>query len=160
MEENVINTENEELNLAEMVKDYKENYVPKEKYEKVTQDYNNLVKSVLNGEEIAVPKDRKELEDRMRSLLEELNHPDNYNDIQYMDKMLQWRDVVMELGYADPAAPNGIKIHATEADEIAAENWANYHKAAIEYADGSNSAYIGETQRRMVESGLPSMKKR
>lgn len=145
--------EGTEANVADILLDYKNNYVPKEEYDKLKKEHTDVIRKVLNGEDVeSMPTDRKSLQEREAELMDIALHPQRYNDTDYMESILDLREVMMALGKPDPMLPLGKKITPTEEDKAAVERYVNYHRNALDYADGDDSIYINETQRGMIDT--------
>lgn len=116
----------------EEVLDIKQNYVKKEEYAKVQEDYRKLVNSILEGGDLpaqqnsnggkGVDKDqlRKELYDPNKSL----------TNLEYVEKTLKLREEIMREGGKDPFLPTGIKGNPYQNDQEQANAEASAAKVA------------------------------
>lgn len=125
----------------EQVLDIQKNYVKKEKYDKAVEDYNKLVKSVLDGsdiENLSGDSDSPKISD----LRKELYDPDsNLTNLEYVEKTLQLRKAIIEETGRDPFLPTGIKEKITEADAAQAEKTAQLLQACVDEANGDPEVF-------------------
>ena len=127
----------------------KENTVPKEKFDKLQDDYKKLFKAYANGERDAshppaAPVDLKKL--RKETFFGELNNLD------YIKNILKIREETIARGGDDPFVPRGSKVVATDEDYIAAQRVADGLQACIDYADGDSEVFTNELQRITVDT--------
>ena len=150
--ENITSEEqNPEVNYLEIIKDYKENYVSKEKYNKVIADNNALTKMFMEDGNITVaPQEAPAANvDELRQAL--FTEHCELNNLQYVSKALELREALMSRGEADPFLPIYSKDNPTAEDVEKAENAASVFKECIEYADGDSQLFTQELMRRTVD---------
>lgn len=132
------------------INELKANTVDRAAYDKLKQENQQLLNSLVNGEtitqEVEAP-DIKELQDSL------FGH-DGFDgsNLEYMQKVLALRDTIMSAGGTDPFLPWGKKITPTQEDVDTAERVANVLKECIEYAEGDSDVFTNELQRRMIDS--------
>lgn len=143
----------------EALREMKEKTVPKEVYEQIKAENKKLLQSLINGETIegsAVPTNpdvaelRKDLFSRDGSL----------TNLEYAEKALQLRDILINEGKPDPFLPYGHHISPTNEDIEAANRVAKVLKECIDYAEGDSDLFTSELQRSMVDVPNPRAKGR
>lgn len=149
--ENLENLENvEQESTADIIADIKANHVPKSKYERLEADYNKVLNAIRNNEEIEIKQEEKPDINQLRRELytEDCNE---LNDIQYVQKTLQLRQAIIDEGGQDPFVPFGKQHGPEESDFATAERAAQIFQECVDYADGDNSLFIAELQRRTMD---------
>lgn len=126
----------------------KQNSVERSKYDQLRAENKRLLDSIVNGQsvEIAQPKVKKDI----NVLRNELFNGENTN-LSYITKTLELRDALMENGEMDPFLPSGNQIAPTDEDVKTANKVAEVLKECVEYAEGDNSVFTNELQRRMID---------
>lgn len=150
MEENEKLDTTEEVDYIETIKQLKNNSVSKADYQKLKDENQKLLKSIINGETI----DSAAIEKPdIIELRKELYSGDNqFNNLEYITKVLTLRDAIMEAGQPDPFLPFGEKTVPTNEDIEAATRVGDILKECIEYAEGDSIVFTNELQRRMVDT--------
>lgn len=138
-----------EKNYAKAIAELKAKTVSREDYQKLEEQNKQLLDAIINGNGGQdSPEDKTK-----RASIEELRK-DLYVDkktmtnLEYWEKTLQLRELLMEQGKTDPFVPVGHKVKATSADYAAAENVASGIKECIEAAGGDPVAFNNELRRR------------
>ena len=141
---------NDSTDYIEAIKEIKQNSVDKAKYNQLKEENQRLLKSLVNGETI-----QQEVEPvDVNQLRKELCSKDaDYNNLDYMTKVMQLRDTLIEKGEKDPFLPWGKKITPSQEDVDTAERVANIVKECIDYAEGDSMVFTNELQRRMIDTG-------
>lgn len=134
----------------EAIKEIKQNSVDKEKYNRLKEENQKLLQSLVNGETI-----KQEVEPvDVNQLRKELFSQDaDYNNLDYMTKVMTLRDALIEQGEKDPFLPWGQKITPSEEDVNTANRVAEIVKDCIDYAEGDSAVFTNELQRRMIDTG-------
>lgn len=143
-------TVNDSNDYIEAIREIKQNSVDKAKYNQLKEENQRLLKSLVNGETIqqeAQPVD-------IAAIRKELFSTDaDYNNLDYMTKVMALRDTLIEKGEKDPFLPWGDKITPSQEDVDTAERVASIVKECIDYAEGDSMAFTNELQRRMIDTG-------
>ena len=125
----------------EEVLDIKKNFVKKEDYDKLQNDYKKLVKDVLDGADITNPNGESD-SPKISDLRKELYGPDsNLNNLEYVEKTLQLRKLIIEETGKDPFLPSGIKETPSEADIAAAARTAELMQKCVDEANGDPEVF-------------------
>ena len=154
--------ENEELNNAvsqqenvtdnvdyiEAIKEMKQNTVDKATYNKLKEENEQLLNSLVNGETIDVPK-KEEVD--IDALRKDLFNNDQTN-LQYIEKALKLREALLEKGEKDPFLPYGKNIIPTDEDIATADRVARVLQECVDYADGDSDIFTNELQRITVDT--------
>lgn len=133
------------VDYIEAIKELKNSTVPKEDYNKLREENQKLLKSLVNGETIEVaaetPVDVNELRKELFSADSDLSNLD------YATKAVQLRDAIIAQGGKDPFLPWGKQIAPTQDDIESAEKVAEALKMCIEYAEGDSEIFTNELMR-------------
>lgn len=134
------------IDYVQAINDLKANSVPKDQYTKLKDENARLLKSIINGEEVEIPK--TEVVD-INALRQELFTTDNtMSSLEYITKALKLRDALIEKGEPDPFLPIGENISATNEDIATANKVAAIFAECVEYADGDPAVFANELMRR------------
>lgn len=148
---------NDSIDYIEAIKEMKQNSVDKAKYDQLREENQRLLKSLVNGETIqqeVAPVD-------VNALRKELFSQDvDMTNLDYMTKVMQLRDTLIEKGERDPFLPWGQKITPTQEDVETAERVAETIRECLEYAEGDSGVFTNELQRRMIDTGKNTPKGR
>lgn len=160
--ENVINEiqePNENLSAVDIINDMRANTVSKDKYEKLESDHLKLLKALANGEDVNVDEPSKP---DIAALRKELytDEVEKLNDLQVIEKTLKLRQAIIDEGGVDPFVPQGRRTAPEESDFATAERVASVLQQCVDYADGDNSIFISELQRRTMDVSPIMPKKR
>ena len=136
------------VELAKALKEARENSVPKEEYEKVVQEKNELVQNIINGGASDIGQNSTKQKADIKALREELygSKGADLSNLAYWEKTLELREAVMEQEGYDPFLPHGSKIKPTEQDIEKAELVAKTVKECIDKADGSSEVFTALLQ--------------
>ena len=156
---------NQELGTASdylnVIKDMKQNSVPKEEFEKLREENRMLLDTIANN----VPADsgNKEPEEvvDVDKLREELFSSDDQDitNLDYITKVLKLRKAIMDKGGRDPFLPSGQNILPTDEDIKTANRVAEVYQNCVDIADGNPDIFTQELQRVTVDVA-PQIKKR
>lgn len=133
------------------IKAMKENTVSKERYLKLQEDNKRLLNAYANGQQLE--NDIKVEKPDINKLREELYGKDcHLNNLEYIKKTLELRNAIMEEPDGkDPFVPWGKKVSPTANDFDVANNVASVLQECVDYADGNNSIFTDELQRRIYK---------
>lgn len=140
-------------NYIDTIKKMKENSVSKEKYQKLESENAKLLEAIMEGKEIDNPAKSADEGESIEDLRKELlNEDSNLTDLQYCEKMLQLRDMIIEQGGEDPMLPNNGKVTAEDIDGV--EKVVAAMKDAIELADGSSEVFKAKLMSMTVDNPI------
>lgn len=152
LNENVESGENDDLSGVDYIaaiKDLKENSVSKSDYAKLQEENRKLLQSLVNGESLQQP---VEDVDVMKLRKELFSDSSDLSNLEYMTKVMQLRDAIIDGGGTDPFLPYGKKIMPTDEDIATANRVGECIKECIDYADGDSAVFTAELQRRMIDT--------
>ena len=139
------------------IKELKQNSVDRSEYDKLRAENKRLIEAVVNGqsgqEEPVFTKHSKEQIDDLRNEL--FNSPRELNNLEYITKVMELREALMENGKPDPFLPVGKQISPTRDDLEGAEKVAQVYKECIDYAEGDSEVFTNELMRRTRDVKLP-----
>lgn len=139
------------LELAKALKEAKENSVSKADYDKLAEENKRLVSEIINGDGAgsgqASPEDNKPTIEELR---ESLYGPkcSQLSNLEFWEKTLALRDLVIEKEGVDPFLPVGSKITPDASDVEAANRVADVVKQCIDEADGNSEVFTALLQSR------------
>lgn len=158
MAEEIINTELQEnsmegeVSAVDIITEMRQNTVPKDRYNKVIEENQKLMRALANGETVQVeaPKKPTALE-----LHKEWANQEGKSSIQIAKDTLALREAMIEEGMRDPLLPNG-KDFVPEAQDIKdAEDVAALLQWSIDNADGNSGIFNSLFASKMVDSPIP-----
>ena len=124
--------------------------VPREDYDRLQAEKKQLLTSIVNGQagEIASAEAAKkpslgETRERVMGCIKK-----GASNLEMWSAIVAHRDALLEAGYPDPCLPFGHKISATAEDVEKNSNVFSVVRECIEYADGDESIFTNELQRR------------
>ena len=143
--------------VDEMTQDYiaainelKQNSVDRQKYDQLMAENKKLLNSIVNGQEMDVPKvEAKESIDELRKDL--FNNSSDLSNLEFISKALELRSALIAEGKPDPFLPVGNQIAPTDFDIQTAEKVANILQDCVDYAEGDSSVFTNELMRRTVD---------
>lgn len=149
-EEKVISTETTDVDYIQAIQELKANSVSKDQYMKLKDENSKLLKSLINGEtleatDVTTAPDIQELRKDL------YGGEAHFTNLEYISKVLELRDAVIERGERDPFLPYGSKVMPDNNDIECANRVATILKDCIEYADGDSGVFTAEVQRRMID---------
>lgn len=145
-----------ESEIAKAYMDLKENSVSKEEYEKLRNEKEEIIKTIIDKRSISPEAQEKP---DLKALCEKWQAPDQTN-LEYCQNMLNYRKALIESGEADPFLPTG-KDHAIPTDEEIqkAKKVADIMQECIDASDGDSGVFTAMLNSRMVDPNLPKRKK-
>ena len=155
--------ETEQSNILEQIEEVKKNSVPKEKYDKVKKELDDVYSKVLKGENLDLPKAPVDKKKRMEELKTQLYgkgiEDSNMTNLDYIKDTLELRNLIIEEGGDDPflgVRKEGVVV--TDKDYEKAQTIADTLQDMVDEADGSADAFRTIYARRVVEM-MPQKKK-
>lgn len=156
--ENITNTnqetENTEIDYISAINELKANTVDREKYNKLKDENQRLLDTLVSGGQLEQEKiTPKETAEDLRKALYG-NGCDGLSNLDYWDKTLKLREMVIESGKPDPFLPQGKNVVATDTDRAAAQKVAEVVKRCIDVADGDSLVFTNELQRMTADVNM------
>lgn len=136
--------------MLDKLKDYQQNYVKKEVYEKKCEENAMLVNALGEEREVVTPVETSpevDLDELRNSLFNQEN-----TNLQYAQKALLLRNELIKRGEQDPFLPAGTQIQITQEDIDGANRLADVFQHCIDYAQGDSEAFTNELQRLTKDS--------
>ena len=129
----------------------KQNTVPKEAYDKLRADNKKLLDTIVSGQSLEQTEVKQEVDvDALRKELFGKSRKDLSN-LEYVDKALQLRKALMEKGEQDPFVMKAGRTSSPEAEDFKkAERVASVLQECVDVADGNDSVFDNEFQRRLI----------
>lgn len=129
------------------INELKQNSVDRSKYEELKAENKKLLDSIVNGTEVALPReDKKSIEELRANYLKE-----DQSNLEYISNTLKLREALMAEGKPDPFLPVGEQILPTDEDVAAAQKVADVLQECVDYAEGDSNVFTNELQRRLVD---------
>lgn len=139
-EQEVVKEENTVNISADELAKFKATHVSKEEYDKLLEEKNNLVTSILNGEKEAQTEEVEEDNRTLQDLADAIMVEDQTN-LSYWQNVLAYRKKCIEEKDYDPFTPKGYKVSATDEDIAKAEKVANGIANMIERSNGNPNVF-------------------
>lgn len=129
----------------------KQNTVPKEAYDKLRADNKKLLDTIVSGQSLEQTEVKQEVDvDALRKELFGKSRRDLSN-LEYVDKTLKLRKALMEKGEQDPFVMKAGRTSSPEAEDFKkAERVASVLQECVDIADGNDSVFDNEFQRRLI----------
>ena len=129
----------------------KKNTVSKEAYDKLRADNKKLLDTIVSGQSLEQTEVKEEVDvDALRKELFGKSRRDLSN-LEYVDKALQLRKALMEKGEQDPFVMKAGRTSSPEAEDFKkAERVASVLQECVDIADGNDSVFDNEFQRRLI----------
>ena len=129
----------------------KKNTVSKEAYDKLREDNKKLLDTIVSGQSLEQTEVKEEVDvDALRKELFGKSRRDLSN-LEYVDKALQLRKALMEKGEQDPFVMKAGRTSSPEAEDFKkAERVASVLQECVDIADGNDSVFDNEFQRRLI----------
>lgn len=149
-----------ETDYIAVINDLKANTVSKEQYLKLKNENKKLLDSYARGdgitqEQVAPKESAAELRKALYG-----NGCDGLSNLDYWDKTLKLREIIIAEGKEDPFVPQGHNIVATDADRAAAQKVADVVQKCIDVADGDSSVFTNELQRYTADVNMLKARKK
>ena len=129
----------------------KKNTVSKEAYDKLRADNKKLLDTIVSGQSLEQTEVKEEVDvDALRKELFGKSRRDLSN-LEYVDKALQLRKALMEKGEQDPFVMKAGPRSSPEPEDFKkAERVASVLQQCVDIADGNDSVFDNEFQRRLI----------
>lgn len=137
--------------------DVKKNMIPKDEYQKLLTERNELITALKEGSNIELEEPKNVNIQELRNRLFDPNA--ELSNLEYIKTALELREAVKKETGQDIFVGNGEKYAPTQADYEGAERVANIFKECIEYANGDSQIFTQELQRR-TNDVAPQIKRR
>lgn len=151
-EEKEKKSEPSNVELAKALKELKENSVPKEDYEKVKKENQELVAQIINGDgagngQTTTPED---LDGDIKALREKLYGPkcSELSNLEFCDATLKLREAIIKRDGIDPFVPRGANIKPTDYDAQRAQAVADVMTECIKEANGDSGVFTALLQAK------------
>jgi vacuolar-type H+-ATPase subunit I/STV1 len=129
------------------INELKQNSVDRSKYDALKAENKKLLDSIVNGTEIALPREeKKSIEELRAAYLKE-----DQSNLEYITNTLKLREAIIAEGKPDPFLPVGEQIMPTDEDVRTAQKVADVLQECVDYAEGDSAVFTNELQRRLVD---------
>lgn len=149
--------ENTEIDYIAAINELRANSVDREKYNKLKDENQRLLDTLVSGGQIEVPTEEKVDINQLRKEL--YSDGGNLSNLDYWTKTMELREALMDAGKPDPFIPQGKNIVATDSDRAAAQKVADGIQHCIDVADGDSLIFTNELQRILVDT-IPTTRRR
>lgn len=151
MQEDLTTKRNEEnvesVDYIDAIKGLKEQIAQQAKIIDTQRLHNKkLLDTVVNGQQV---EQEAQAEVDIDQLRKDLVDSGNMLNLEYVTKVLELRNAVLEKGDEDPFVPQGEKIVATNDDYVTANKVATVFQEMIDVADGNPNVFLNECLRRI-----------
>ena len=164
-EEKVLPNESSDVNTlqdvdyVQAINELKANSVPKEKYSKLVEEHNRLLKSVIDGTEMEnAPTEPEPIP--LNDLRKQLFNDDNITNLDYATKALELRERIIKEGGVDPFLPVSHERSIQQSDIDTAEKVADVLKECVDQADGNADVFTALLNSRLNEPTIIKPKRR
>lgn len=147
--EEEVATDDTGVDYVAAIKELKQNSVSKSDYAKLQEENKRLLQSLVNGETIQQTVEPVDV-NKLRAEL--FGSENEYNNLEYMTKVMELRDTIIAQGGTDPFLPYGKNIAPTNEDISTANHVAEVIKDCMDYAEGDSQVFTNELQRRMIDT--------
>lgn len=154
-----------DIDYIKAIQELKANSVPREQYSKLKDENSKLLKSIINGESDIITSTSAnstivDEETKIKELRKDLfsGNSQHMSNLEYISKMLDLRNKVIEQGGQDPFLPHGSKVMPDNNDIECANRVATVLEECIEYAEGDSQIFTNELQRRMIDAAPKNRK--
>lgn len=151
-------TQEDNVDYIQAINDLKNSTVPKEQYTKLKEENSKLLKSIISGDTSGIETKEKTDATALRKDLFNVDNP--LSNLDYITKVLELRDTIIEEGGNDPFLPYGSKIAPDNNDIECANRVAEVLKDCVDYAQGDSLVFTNELQRRMIDTAPKKVGKR
>lgn len=151
--ENVVSTEDSNIDYINAINELKQTTVEKSKYDALKEENKKLLDSIINGTDanIKSPEEHKETIEELRKKTF-LN--DNQTNLEYISNILKLRSAIMEEGGDDPFVANSSQYSPTSADYERANRVATVFQEMVDVANGDPAVFRNEYERRVKEVNI------
>lgn len=129
------------------INELKQKSVDRSKYDALKAENKKLLDSIINGTEVALPREeKKSIEELRAAYLKE-----DQSNLEYITNTLKLREAIISEGKPDPFLPVGEQIMPTDEDIRTAQKVAEVLQECVDYAEGDSAVFTNELQRRLVD---------
>lgn len=139
------------------IKELQGNTVSKAQYDKLKLENKNLLSALINGETIEVEPEKKVDVGALRKEL--FSTEEDISNLDYITKVLDLRDALMESGERDPFLPIGNQVRVTSEMIDQANNVAEVLRECVDFSQGDSGIFTAELQRRMKDPMPAAMRR-
>lgn len=149
--ENITEQETSNNQYIDAINELKSKTVSKDEYDQLKSENAQLLKSILNGEQIDVQQTNEPVAD-VDELRNKLFDGRQLSNLEGWKAALELREALMAKGDRDPFADFKIDPKNNDLDSLdKAQRVADIVKECIEYADGDSELFTNELMRRTVD---------
>ena len=158
MPEEIINNEQlensmeGEVSAVDIITEMRQNTVPKDKYNKVMEENQKLMRALANGETVQVEAPQKPT---ALELHKEWANQEGKSSIQIAKDTLALREAMIDEGLRDPFLPNGKDFVPEAQDMKDAEDVAALLQWAVDSANGNSGVFNSLLASKMVDTPRP-----
>ena len=164
-EEKVLPNESSDVNTlqdvdyVQAINELKANSVPKEKYSKLVEEHNRLLKSVIDGTEVEnAPTEPEPIP--LNDLRKQLFEDDNITNLDYAKKALKLRERIIEEGGVDPFLPVSHHHSIQQSDIDTAEKVAKVLQECIDGSEDNSEVFSALLNSRLIDPTILKPKRR
>lgn len=152
---------NDSADLISAISEMRKNSVPREQYEKLQKEKNELLDALIDGGQVNIQEaaPSKSIEEMRNELFSKEAADKGMSNLEFIERSLELRDAIIASGGTDPFLPVGKGIELTRDDYEAAEFTAQQFRECIDVAQGNSEVFTAELMRRTVDNSLPTAKK-
>lgn len=155
--ENQILENQEEQSAIDIITEMRANTVSKDKYNKLKEDNEKLMRALANGETLTVePPKTANIEDLRKEYFEF----ENKSDVQIAKDILALREAIIESGDQDPFLPNGKGAVITQQDIADAQAVADLLQYAVDNSGGDNAVFLAQFSSKLVDNPMAGSKRK
>lgn len=155
--ENQILENQEEQSAIDIITEMRANTVSKDKYNKLKEDNEKLMRALANGETLTVePPKTANIEDLRKEYFEF----ENKSDVQIAKDILALREAIIESGDQDPFLPNGKGAVITQQDIADAQAVADLLQYAVDNSGGDNAVFLAQFSSKLIDNPMTGGSKR
>lgn len=146
------NNQEPEQSPADIIAEMRANSVSREKYDKLQNEYNKVLKAYANGEEIVretAPKTPEEINKQRLTFLTE----NNAGPVKFWTDFLEVREYDIKHNGRDPMKGFGKMYIPNEEEDVWMDRVADVVSQCLEDADGDDMTFTNLFNRRINEVG-------
>lgn len=147
----------EEQNPVDIITEMRNNTVPKDKYNKLKEDNEKLMRALANGESIQVEPPKTA---NIEELRKEYFSFEGKTDVQVAKDILALREAIMERGDQDPFLPNGRGAQITEQDRHDAQAVADLLQYALDNSGDDNAVFLAQFSSKLIDNPMTGSKRK
>ena len=149
----------DDVDYIGIINELKRTTVSKEQYNKLKDENERLLDSLIKGDQVRVDKDKPvDINDLRKTLFNDTGK--NMTNLEYVSTALELRAALIAAGEKDPFLPHGDKVSITPDQIDAAEQAAQVFQECVDFADGDSGIFTAELQRRTKDVSPIFAKKR